>query len=850
MRTFKFLLPVILCISTNIAQGQSAPDTTITFKVSGACEQCKQRIQKSMKIKGVHAANWDVATKMLTVSYVPSIISADRIHHTIAGVGHDTEKEKATDKVYKALPDCCHYREMTSEDDMQSSDSTSHADRLSGIVVETRNGQTFPLAGASISWMGTAHGTVSNPHGEFLLHKDGTEDRLVISYSGFKSDTVSVNGLSDLQITLNRDEKLSAIVVTARQRTSYINSYSPFRATIITKKELLKAACCNLSESFETSPSVDVSYNDAATGSKQIQLLGLAGPYTQLTVENLPGPRGLAPPLSLNSIAGPWVESIQLIKGTGSVVNGFESIAGQINVELKKPQTSERLYLNGYVNTMGKTDVNLNWAHKINSKWSTGFLLHDDFLYTKSDFNKDGFRDLPTGNLFSGIHRWWYLGDRGLMSQFGVKVLLDRRTGGALSYDPSKDKFSTTHYGLGMNTQRYEVFGKLGYVFPEKMHKSIGFELSGFDHDQDAYFGLREYDARQKNFYSNLIYQSRIVNDRNTFKAGLSMVYDLYNEAFDNTHYKRTEAVPGAFVEYSFTHEEKLNVVAGLRADHNNLYGWFSTPRINVRYAPFRATTIRINIGRGQRTANIFAENAGLLVSSRQISILNNGVSDKAYGLQPEVAWNKGIGIDQRLHLFGKDASLAVDFYRNDFSNQVIADIETARMVRFYNLQGKSFSNSFQTEFNFTPLERFDVRLAYRLFDVKSTFSGELLPRPFIARHRAFANLAYELERWKLDYTVNFTGSKRIPSTSSNPAAYQLPSSSPSFVTMNAQVSTSVGKKKLFDLYVGAENLSNYFQKNAIIAADQPFSNYFDASMIWGPVSGRQVYAGFRYTIK
>ena len=853
MKIIKYFIALCLFVSGYAGYGQSSKplDTTATFKVFGVCGQCKQRIQKALKVKGVEVATWDVETKMLTVTYQPALISLQGLHHTVAAVGHDTEQEKATDAAYKALPECCRYREMTDDGTMQAMDTTAAtpSSAVKGIVVETINGQQNPLAGASILWLGTSKGTVSNSHGEFILEKHEGVDKVVVSYSGFKTDTVSIGNMQDIQISLSKKENLTGVVVTARTRSAYIDQYSPYRLGIITKKELLKAACCNLSESFETNPSVDVSYSDAATGSKQIQLLGLAGIYTQLTVENLPGPRGIATPLGLNSIAGPWVESIQLIKGTGSVVNGFESIAGQINVELRKPQTSEKLYLNGYVNSMGKTDVNLNWAHKLNSKWSTGFLLHDDFLYSKQDFNKDGFRDLPTGNQFSGVHRWQYVGENGLMSQFGVKVLLDDKTGGQLGYNPSTDKLSTNSYGLGINTKRYEAFGKIGYVFPEKMYKSIGLQLSAFDHNQDAYFGLTTYDARQKNFYSNLIYQSRIGSDAHKFKTGLSFLYDQYKEQLKATPYDRTEVVPGAFAEYTFTPNEKWDVVAGMRADHNSLYGWFATPRLNVRYAPATNTTIRLSGGRGQRTADIFAENIGVLVSSRQLNIVNPQLG-KAYGLDPEVAWNKGISVDQKFKLFQRDASLGVDFYRNDFTNQVIVDLENAREVRFYNLQGKSYSNSFQTELAFVPVKKLDVRLAYRFFDVKATYNGQLLEKPFTAKNRAFANLAYDLNGWKLDYTLNLVGSKRIPSTEANPTNYKLEIRSPAYATMNAQVSKSIGKKKLFEFYVGGENLTNYFQKNAIIGADQPFGTYFDASMIWGPVTGRLIYTGFRYSLK
>lgn len=845
MRFFRYGTLFLLSLISLAATAQT--DTTVSFTVQGVCGQCKQRIQKALKIKGVSTSSWNTETKIVTITYRPSLIGLDQLHHTIAAVGHDTEKEKAPDAVYKALPDCCHYREMMADHSSMTMDTAAAANQLMGIVVGEENGQELPLAGASLSWAGTGQGTVTNSHGEFVLPRS-TSNLLIISYAGYRTDTVAVS-LSDVQITLKRKEDLAGVVVTARQRATYIDGYNPFRTAIITKKELLKAACCNLSESFETNPSVDVSYSDAATGSKQIQLLGLAGVYTQLTVENLPGPRGIATPLGLNSIAGPWVESIQLIKGTGSVVNGFESIAGQINIELRKPQTSEKLYLNGYVNGMGKTDVNLNWAHKLNNKWSTGLLLHDDFLYNKKDFNKDGFRDLPTGNLFSAVHRWQYLGDKGLISHFGVKLLLDDRTGGETAFDPSQDKFTTNHYGLGIRTRRYEVFGKTGYVFPEQLHKSIGLQVAAFQHEQDAYFGLTRYDAKQRNFYSNLIYQSRLGSEHHQFKTGLSFVYDQYTEQLNATPFNRTEIVPGAFAEYSFSPNEKFDLVAGLRGDHNSLYGWFATPRLNIRYSPFSNTTLRLSIGRGQRTANIFAENMGLLVSSRQLAIIN-GQPGKAYGLDPETAWNKGLSLDQKFKLFYREASAGIDFYRNDFQNQVIVDLEQQGMVKFYNLEGRSYSNSLQAEVNFMPAKKLEARLAYRLFDVKSTYGGQLLDKPFTAKHRGFANLAYDLFGWKLDYTINFIGEKRLPSTEANPDAYKMGSHSPAYITMNAQVSRTIGKKKVLDLYLGGENLTNYFQQRAIIAADQPFGPYFDASMVWGPVTGRTIYGGIRWTVK
>ena len=833
-------------------------DTTVTFKVFGACIQCKQRIESAIKGRGVKSGNWDIDTKQLVLTYDPTRTSLDRIRRRILDAGHDLEGEKAKDLLYNELPVCCHYRDMAEMAAPGKSDTasaiTDSADSdgsgtIRGIVLKTDEKGLFrPLPGASITWMNMPTGTVTDSAGVFHIRQGA--GRLIVSYTGYQADTIAVVDKKELKIILASRNQLQEVKVISRLQSMYISSLNPVRTQVMTDRELFKAACCNLSESFETNPSVDVSYSDAVTGSKQIQLLGLSGNYTQLTVENLPGPRGIATPLGLNSIAGPWVESIQLSKGTGSVANGFESIAGQINVELKKPENSERIYANAYVNDFGKTDLNLNLTQRVGSKWSTGLLLHDDLLLNKHlDENKDGFRDLPTGNQISLVNRWKYDDGKGLLTQFGIKVLNDERTGGQTAFNPSSDKFTQNYYGLGINTTRFEAFGKIGYVFPEARYKSIGLQLDAIDHRQDSYFGLTVYNATQRTLYGNLIYQSIINSTIHKFRTGISFSSDDYDENFKSVIYKRTEVVPGAFFEYTYTPTEKFSLVAGLRVDHHNLYGNFLTPRLNVRYEPVKGTTFRLSAGRGQRTANIFAENMSVFVSGRDVEILGAS-SGKAYGLNPEVAWNKGISFDQKLRLFQNDALVTLDFFRNDFTDQVVVDLENPRLVKFYNLQGKSWSNSFQAEVNLEPIRKLEVRVAYRYFNVKTTYSGELLSRPLISTNRAFISLDYSVRGWKFDYTVNYNGRKRIPNTAANPPQYQLSAYSPDFILMNAQVSKTVGKEHPMDFYVGAENLGDYFQKNPIVAADQPFGPYFDASMVWGPVTGRMLYAGWRLKIK
>lgn len=839
---------IILFISLQV---KAQTDTTIQFKVFGVCGLCKERIETTVKIKGVSQADWDVDSHQLTLVYNPAVVKLEKIKKMILGAGHDLEGRQAPDNIYEKLPACCHYREEDPMGEKEIASTTPVNGAIRGVVLETSSKGAFkPLQGASILWLGTNKGVMSDSTGVFTIPLDESSKQLVISYAGFQPDTISITDQQEMKIILANGKQLKEVTVTAKQRSTYLSAMNPIRTQIMTEKELFKAACCNLSESFETNPSVDVSYNDAVTGSKQIQLLGLAGSYTQLLVENLTGPRGIATPLGLNSIAGPWIESIQLTKGIGSVANGYESIAGQINVELKKPENSEKVYANAYVNSQGKTDLNLNLSHKWAQKWSTALLLHDDFLNNKSmDENKDGFRDLPTGNQFSMINRWKYDNAKGFLTQFGFKILNDNRTGGETDFVPAKDKLTTNNYGLSIKTSRYEAFAKIGYVFPEKKYKSIGLQLAAVRHKQDSYFGLTEYNARQQNFYANLIYQSIIGSTVHKFRTGISFLHDHYDELLKNNRYLRTENIPGVFGEYTFTPSDKFTMIAGIRGDIHNLFGFFFTPRIHLRYEPIKGTTFRLSAGRGQRTASIFAENTSVLVSNRQVQIIG-GSPGKAYGLDPEVAWNKGISLDQKLKLFHRDAMLSLDFFRNDFTQQVVVDLENTQLVRFYNLTGKSFSNSFQAELNLEPARNLELRLAYRYFDVKTTYGDKLLQRPLVAANRAFANVYYTNHGWKFDYTISFNGKKRIPYTGTNPHQYHLTDYSPAYKVMNAQISKTLGKKRPMDFYIGAENLTNFMQHHPILASEDPFGNYFDASMIWGPVNGGMVYVGWRWKLK
>jgi outer membrane receptor protein involved in Fe transport len=267
-----------------------------------------------------------------------------------------------------------------------------------------------------------------------------------------------------------------------------------------------------------------------------------------------------------------------------------------------------------------------------------------------------------------------------------------------------------------------------------------------------------------------------------------------------------------------------------------------------MRYAPHENLALRASVGKAYRTATIFSENLGLFSTNRTVLIMpsqSNGV----YGLQNEKAINGGVNATYKFKLNYRSGTLSTDYYYTHYLNQVVTDWEEERFVKFYNTTKPSFAHSFQVQLDYELIRKFDVRIAYRFNDVQTTYENTLRQRPLNARHRAFINASYETKsKWSFDYTLQWTGSKRIPSTALNPIGLQFATKSPSFITMNAHINKAIGKG--VELYAGGENLLNYMQQTAIIDAPNPFGSYFDGSLIWGPSMGRNVYAGVRWKMK
>jgi len=855
----KFIVAVLCAVISFAASAQEKNIKTETFKVYGTCIQCKNRIENALTVLGTYKANWSIETKMLTVSYDSIKLSKTKISRKLASVGHDTEEFQADEKTYSSLPKCCYYEryEMPTAalqivDSVQKITSPKvETHTITGIILEEdKKGKLLPLINATVHCLNTNHTATTDSSGVFQL-QCSIPITVAVSYVGFKTDTVIISSASDIKIILKNSStnSLNEVIVNSKNNNTYVSSLNTFNTLNIGSKELTKAACCNLSESFETSPSVDVSYADAITGIKQIQLLGLSGNYTQITTENTPEIRGLAGSYGLTFIPGPWIDGIQITKGTGSVANGYESIAGQINVEEKKPDKMDRLFINAYANNLGRLETSINLSQKINDKWSTALLTHANGVGTKNDDNKDGFLDIPVGRQFNLINRWRYADTKGVFAQFAIKALNDHRQAGQTEFDPSIDKLTTNNYGVGIDVQQYAFTGKLGYVFPQQKYKSIGFIFSANTYNNNSYYGLTKYDAKQNSVYANLIYQSIIGTTSHKFRTGLSFSNDNFNETYNIKDFKRHEIVPGTFFEYTYTPNTKFTAVTGLRLDYHNEYGLIATPRLHLKYDFTPKANLRFSVGSGFRTPNIFAENTGLFASSRQYNILNPS-TNYGYGLAPEKAWNYGFNFVRNFKMYNRSGSFSFDAYHTSFTNQLVVDVDAnPQQITFYNLKGKSFSNSVQAEFNYELIKQLDIRVAYRWLDVQTNYNGIVLEKPLIAKQRAFINLAYETQsKWKFDVTTQWFSKKRLPNTSSNPSDKQMAYYSPSFAQMSAQVTKQFGPK--WDVYIGAENLTNYTQKDLIISAAQPFSPYFDGSIIWGPVNGRIIYTGLRFKLK
>lgn len=714
----------------------------------------------------------------------------------------------------------------------------SGAQSISGFVHGSDNGE--PLAGAYVIWAGTSHGTITSPNGEFELQmlNEGKASKLAVTYVGYRSDTLTISEAGRYDIELKPIE-ISDIDVTARRIGSAIDRKSPLLTERVTADELSKAACCNLSESFQTNASVDVNYADAATGAQTIQLLGLQGRYVQMMNENVPTLRGIATPYGLSYIPGPWMNGIQISKGVGTVVNGYEAITGQINIDYKKPvATDEIASLNVYGSDAGRLEMNATANIEVGPKVRTNIMLNlsDD---TKSmDENNDGFRDEPQVRQLNLFNRWYKHTDFHTLD-IVIKTLNERRKGGQTAFD--SDHRDGENYGVFIKTDRLEAWMKNGFVFSDNF--SIGFPVGYTYHHQGSFFGDRTYRGTQHSYNFNSI-ANWSNGGRNEFHAGISTQGDIYDESVDYgtglMSFSHNDISFGAYGQYTLRRfDDKLNAILGLRVDHHNHYGAFVTPRLHVRYSPTDNTTLRFAAGRGYRAASIISENNFLLTSKRIWTLDDN------YGF--EKAWNMGGCVTQYFDFGDKRITLNAEYFHTVFDRQMITDLDISpRELHAYFSKERGYANNIQVESKVTLIRGLELTAAWRWNDNELYLDGKTQRRPLVSRYKSLVAISYQtpLKTWQFDANMQINGGGRIPTTAANPEEYRRDTSFGSYQMYNAQATKWFRR---WSVYAGCENIGNFMQKSPIISAENPKSGYFDSSLIWGPLMSRRFYVGLRW---
>ncbi len=723
---------------------------------------------------------------------------------------------------------------------------SAYAGDIKGKVLEKKDNKTIPLLGVNVYWAGTTLGTITDPNGLFTLEQPNNKlELLVFSYVGYQNDTVAVNNAKPITVYLNQGEALGEVTVTYRRPNTSISKLNPLFVQNVSQKELERCACCNLSESFETNASVDVAYADAVSGVKQIQLLGLSGRYSQLTIGNIPTLRGAESAFGMEYIPGTWMDGLQVSKGSSAVKNGYESITGQINIQLKEPSGTEKLHFYTYGNMDGKIESTVGYAFDLNEKWSTSIMAQGSGNFREMDINEDGFLDKPKAKMGTFINQWNYK-DEAFSSKFGFSYIKEERKGGQKGYNHNLSQAAQSLYGIGINVERFNFFAKNGFIF-EREGTSLGTILSYNYFDRESYYGNNTFDVIQQNFYANIIYQSYLGDTRHTYNTGASLVYDnndaIFNGSKNNVGYKET--TPGVFAEYNFIPHEKFTFMAGLRYDYSSLHNGFFTPRIHTKYNVSEFITLRASAGKGYRTPDAISENSNFLASSKTF------VFDEK--VKQEEAWNYGFSMSNEIPLGERKMNLSLEFYRTNFENQLVVDMDqNSKEIHFYNLDGKSFSNIFQIETSYELFNRFDLTAAYRQNEVKSTFNGTQNDVPFVNKYKGLLSGSYRTnqDKWQFDLTAQFNGDQRLPSTTGNSTVNDRPDRSENYVVLMAQVTKN---HRNWSFYLGGENLGNFTQKDAIIAPESPFGNalgsQFDASRIWGPLYGGMVYLGIKYNL-
>ncbi len=713
---------------------------------------------------------------------------------------------------------------------------------VEGTVTDSSTGES--LIGANIFWSGTSMGVVADTNGRFRLEiPQPYPQRLIIRMVGYAADTLIIAAPNtNLAIRLYPSLELNTVQVEGDRGVFSMSAANRLNTESINRGILRKAACCNLSESFETSATVDVVLSDAITGTRRIQMLGLEGIYVQNLFQSVPFSRGLSNVLGFDQIPGPWINSIDLTKGIGAAALGYETMTGQINLAFLDASEGESLHLDAFGSNQSRFEGNAIYALPINEKWSNVLFVNGFIQQMRLDMNDDGFLDMPLREGFNFMDQLRYKG-LDLTANLALRYGEEERISGQENYNYGDDFGTLNAYGFGLEMQQYEAIADVEYV-PPQLDKTFLRGKASFNRTElQSFFGNTNYIGVENSYRLGIEGEKHIGEfDDHSLTVGIDYFADQFEEALADSAFSRNESVPGIYAQYAYL-RPRFDAMIGLRSDFHNLYGTQISPRLHLKYNLKPLTVVRGVAGRGFRAPNMIADQFGYFASARRTNVLETP--------DAEISWNMGASFLHKFNLWkGKEATWNVDYYFTTFENQWIADRDfDTRQLIFYNLRGNSTAHSVQTDFQSELWAGFGFKASYKYQFVEVDYLSGSLEKPLIPNHRALLNLGYTSPtgRWFLDFTGNYYGSSRLPDTSTNPEQFRLAQRADSYFLFNTQATFVI---KDLELYVGSENLANFIQDNAIIDAQNPFGSNFDATMIYAPLNGRTIYAGLRYNLK
>ena len=715
--------------------------------------------------------------------------------------------------------------------------------QVQGVI---RTGEE-PLVGVRVWWRGGEEGAITDTLGRFTLPEppaypaylrvEGEEDSLLVPEKPA--------GL--IEWVLPPRLMLSTQTITGRQPARTLSAQSMQSLETWSRTALTAAPCCNLSEAFQGTAVVDVSLEGSAMGLRQLRLLGFEPAHSPLLVENKPLSWSVGRPWNATLLPALWIDHLSLAKGIGSVLNGHDGPAGQIQI-FYLPETGE---VSSTVELFSRTTGELLGAlrhHDTTGRWRKLWLGQGGGIPWESGFlqdhNGDGFLDVPLYRQAQAHLKLYRRPASGGLVEWEIGGLYDYRRSGQLFISEPAQIARIEGWAAFQTIRQVYASGRRGWVW----QKGRGLSLlwHGRIWQQQSYPGLAKYENMVPSGWLSLLYRQPIGDTRFLWNVGLStyanhIVERLQDPVRLDSSWRRLEVVPGAVSEVSWTPSVRWSVVLGLRADWHSYYGWQGVPRLHVRWAYAEGGALRLSAGRAWRIPDPIAENLPFLFSARAWHI-------EWPGWPPlESTWSSGFFWTQAVSLWDGTFRWQVDGLLARIYNLAVLDIEDPWQARLYRGEKPASYQTLFMEVRYEWQDQLRVSVSYKHQEVWWPLRGTFQMRPLLPRDRLTCWVTANplSRRWQVDLLAAYTGWIRVPSTAAWPETYERSTTGGFFWIVTPQLTYRLDQ---WEAQVAVENVFNYRQPAPVIAADQPFGPYFDHSLIWGPIMGRMASVALRYS--